>query len=153
MTVIAFDGRYMAADSRRIASYLEDTAQKLCIIDNPSEPVRVLMGYGDESALMAVFEWYGGDLDRPTIGEESVGGFVWEETGDFYSFDDYLIQIPVSPPCAGGSGAGFAMGALHHGANSMEAIEIAIRCDPASGGPILYVDTDLATLSIEIWDG
>jgi len=58
------------------------------------------------------------------------GGVLYECGGDG------SVLIPEDGRSAVGAGSSFALGAMAHGASTSEAVEIAIRLDPYSGGPV-----------------
>lgn len=151
MTTIAFDGRYMAADSRRTAQYYDDTAEKLIICpETPTSPLRIVSAAGSDSLVAQIFLWFQQGADPETAPKLDVitGGFIWEED-NFYYFDNNFYPTEDAIPAANGSGSDFAMGAMLQGATAMEAISISIDLDPHTGPPILYVDTDLQLLEIK----
>jgi len=139
MTTVVFRDGVVATDSRiTLSDYVTPTEiQKL--FRHPYDGVIAICGY--PTAAMRLVEWLcEGGIDaghQPDIGETSrVIHFhqncrritVYEEKGS------YVVDTPTF--MAWGSGMSVALGALHAGADAQEAVVIASRVDPHTGGKI-----------------
>lgn len=81
------------------------------------------------------------ELNWDTELDESFEALVIDlNTGKCYMYENRLYPYEVHPPFAIGSGFKYAMGALLAGATATQAVEIAIRLDKNSGGPIQTID-------------
>jgi 20S proteasome alpha/beta subunit len=58
-----------------------------------------------------------------------------------YQCSSTPVEI-IDPFAAAGSGASAALGAMHFGATPQEAVEIAIKVDPFTAGPVLVMDLE-----------
>jgi ATP-dependent protease HslVU (ClpYQ) peptidase subunit len=160
MTTIAFDGRYIAADS--LVSYggkRSTTQWQKLIIEE-----RVIFGFaglaqnfereliggylngfaGYKRVRNAVGHWClrsqkEGDL--PDLLGDGESTLIVFERGRLSSFDGCAHGHSKAAPDAFGSGSPFALGAMATGASAMEAVDAASRWDLLSGGDILFVDT------------
>lgn len=56
--------------------------------------------------------------------------------GKLFYVNESLEPVEVGAPCAVGSGMDFAIGAMEHGATPEEAVGIASKRDPGTGGTI-----------------
>lgn len=145
MTTIAFDGKCLAADSRGGGGFIEPVEYQK-IFDCGEF---VVAGSGNWAAVQRWVDWFQAGADKadyPDWGDRLSGVFVVSrKTG--------LMQVwgPGDPhpsvdwhsgPNALGSGEEFAMGAMLAGATASEAVEIASRLDPHTGGPIRVVWTE-----------
>lgn len=64
---------------------------------------------------------------------------VYFANGVVHVYDGQAVPIPLKDEFFGvGTGATYAIGALHHGATLKEAVAIACLCDPYSGFGIQY---------------
>lgn len=118
-------------------------ADTICHIDKIFAIRGSLIGFaGDYAQALKFLEWfkntrakkrvdYPNDLDDFEAIEISKEGlFLWGENGISYQ--------PNEPFWAIGSGRGYALGALAAGSSVKEAMEIAVRYDPYTGGPFDY---------------
>lgn len=148
MTTFAYDGKTFAGESQDTTS---DTKRicgnKIVILED-----WIVGGTGEWGRCDNIERWleagakyedrekYLSDYDE----ELSSGALVVSrEDGSLYMINDYdLIFIPLESPNAIGSGEQAALGALFAGATAKEAVEIAKRIDPNSGGKVHTVDVD-----------
>lgn len=134
MTTIATDGKTMAADTRLSGSYIEQfEAVKLFRIGG------VVYGVAGEdwSHCMAYVDWVKGGRSedcKPTNASEFNALFV--ENGKVYLEGASLRPIENGSLNAIGSGKSFAMGAMLAGATPAQAVKIAMKLDPITGGKI-----------------
>lgn len=140
MTTIAYRNGLMAADSRayggdrcpvgfkRKIRRLDDGTLIGCSSNTPGQPE-------------AVLDWYekGADIESaPKFPENKFRLLVVKPHGAAYLGEDsFFLAGPLHGDFfAVGSGQEFAIGAMEAGADARRAVEIAIKCDPWSGGEI-----------------
>ena len=146
MTVIAWDGKTLAAD--RLATsggYIKGGATKIFRLDRGS-----LVGLsGGYDCCMALFDWLCGPrnpADWPAAAQSSVEWArameIWPGTGSvlFHERHPHALIIKMSY-YAIGAGAECAVGAMAMGASAKQAVEIAIQFINCCGG-----DVDTLTL-------
>jgi ATP-dependent protease HslVU (ClpYQ) peptidase subunit len=143
MTTVAWDGKSLAAD-RRMAGWMD--AGKIFKLKDG----RVLAGAGWLDEIIEVAAWLdnGGDeRDKPTVDAEDD-----ESATDYLLIDGdkcYWLTAPYLRPvevldgmAAVGSGAKFALGAMEAGKTAAEAVVIASKFDPHTGGGVdVYPET------------
>ena len=143
MTIIAWDGRSVAADT-------------LCTFGGYRGPMRAqkiirrgkfvygLTGYS--GWFDAWIKWHEDGADPAAVPPSGVAS---DESGNLLVFEGdkgficsakmpYLQEIGA--PDAWGSAADFAIGAMHAGADAKQAVEIAIACCPSVAGPVDVVE-------------
>lgn len=148
MTTIAYRDGIIAADSR--VTYGEDsgsarvhTCKKLFrkMITEGKKKFDVIIATAGESSPGLVFvDWYGSGKPVPDIFLHMGGDFlclVLTPQG-LFEYDVYCRGEEVSDGFyAIGSGAKAALGAMHCGKSAVEAVRIAARIDPFTGGRIM----------------
>lgn len=147
MTTIAYRDGILAADSR--VTHGEDgsarihTCKKLFRkkITQGKKSFDVIIATAGESAPGMLFvDWYGTGKPIPDTFLHLGGDFlclVLTPSG-LFEFDVYCRGEEVSDDFyAIGSGAKAALGALHCGKSAVEAVRIAARIDPYTGGRIM----------------
>jgi hypothetical protein len=141
MTVIATDGRTMAADGRFVSNALivETRAVKL------HRRQGRIFGFGGNQAQAEIFlEWLDGGAPadkRPSLSEQfgaieinENGVWIWEST---------CIRLRHSSPYATlGTGSEIALAALYLGKTPREAVELACTLDVWCGGEITEMSLD-----------
>lgn len=144
MTTIAWNGRYVAADTK------QGTLQQNCAV--PFEKIRVC---GDVvyafSGYMAWFdawiEWHkaGADPSNTPVCKypSSESTLIVFKDGKCFSYS-YEMPYPEEnhAPDAWGSGAQYALGAMAADVAIRRAVDIATKLDPGSGGPVQVIDLD-----------
>jgi hypothetical protein len=93
-------------------------------------------------------DWYlGGCLEanRPKVVGKEYSGGMWvfdppNPPKEYYNIHTCPYPEPLFFPNALGSGAPYALGALHAGVDVVKAVEIAAQLDVFSGGEIKAVD-------------
>lgn len=147
MSTIAYRDGVMAADSRAYAGgnvplgrktkihYFDHTLVGIsCLIPGVAETLCTLFSKGFRFTHRTL-EFLGspptGDLGKFTV-------LIIDPRGRGYLMEDSLhVSGPIiAPYFAIGSGAAFALGALHSGASATGAIQVAIECDVWSDAPI-----------------
>lgn len=133
MTTIATDGRTMAADSRGCANELirNDAEKKLHRLKDG----RVVGASGTITAARAYIRWLEEGGERPKI-EGAFSAIVLNPNGSaqIHYNDDEPDDLAF--PAAIGSGTALALGAMLAGASPAEAVAIAAKRDPFTGGTI-----------------
>lgn len=140
MTVIAWDGKTLAADKMANFSGLKGTVTKIRAARDA-----LLFVSGDFDAATNLYAWYeaGAILEAwPKFQEDKDAwmplhavkrdGSIWRYERRPYPF---LIE---EKKFAVGSGRDFALAAMHMGADAVEAVKVACQFDPGCG---LGIDT------------
>lgn len=97
---------------------------------------------GESSPGMVFVDWYGSGKPIPHTplvdGDADFTCLVWSSDG-LYEFDKYCRGVKVAHPdfYAVGSGSMAAMAAMYAGASARRAVEIACKCNPESGPPVV----------------
>lgn len=130
MTTIAWDGRTLASDSQVTGDYLENTFVKIRRFRN------VLCGAcGAMEQAELFFRWVKDGMPdkRPELTEIDA---LLVRGKTCYWYGEKLIGIRAAKLSAIGSGARFAIAAMHCGKTSKEAIALARKLDAGTGGRI-----------------
>jgi hypothetical protein len=136
LTTVAWDGKTLAAD-RRMAGWM-DACKVFHLKDG-----RVLSGAGYMDELAEVAAWLdagGDDRDKPVVSDDD------DTCTDYLLIDGdtcYWLTTPFLRPievrdgmAAVGSGSRYALGAMAAGKTAAEAVAIAARFDPNTGGGV-----------------
>lgn len=137
MTVIAWDGKTLAADRRVSYGDLVATRTKIRRLESGA----VIACSGDTDKVLALEKWYeaGANPDEWPQAQRSDNWarlVVQDVDGKVYEYN----QEPYAIRCedeyfAWGSGASFALGAMAMGADAVEAVTAAIKhCSSCGGG-------------------
>lgn len=148
MSVVAFDGKTLAADRQATNSGLIFTASKVFRLDDGT-----LLGItGNIGSATAMIEWY-------KSGAQPADFPKWQENKDKWSrlivvtpdgrcfwYEEFPYPSPlIEPPMAWGAGQDFAMGAMMAGADARRAVEITNEaCDSCSRGVEAFDVTPLS---------
>ena len=128
MTTIAWDGKTLASDSQMTSGFIEQFSYK---------KIRTVKGrhYGVCGRAGDADNFFKGveipDDNTEILEITSSGKCVFIGKGN--------SRIKMNGKTAIGSGCEFAMGAMLHGATAIEAVKIAIKLDPNSGGRVQSV--------------
>lgn len=154
MTVIAADGKHIAADGRMTFGHSEiarDDCQKIIVRQGA---IYALAGV---PALMeALIAWHlaGADpKEMPALRDQSAWNFlVIDAIGPrlYSSTSPYPTELKY--PCTFGCGCDYAMGALLAGASAFQAVQITCQKDSLCGGNIQVVDIDSALAGEQIME-
>lgn len=143
MTIIAWDGTTLAADTQVItASGFKSKTNKIYEIKKD-----VICGWaGAQPTAIHLLNWYTNvsndmECDFPFIESEDYGAelMIIDKSGIISIYNSGCGSIPFYPETtyfAIGSGAKFAMATMHLGYDSMKAIEVANNFDPFCGSEI-----------------
>jgi hypothetical protein len=133
LTVIAFDGKTLAADKACATSGYISTVTKLFRINGL--PVALS---GDETAAMAFLAWFGGARDPaayPKLMEtEETNAYVLEKDGFLrrYGKGPHPARIEDTH-FAAGCGRDYALAAMYLGKDAVEAVKVACALDTHCG--------------------
>lgn len=136
MTTIAYDGKTMCADTLMTCN-----GTRIGYVSKMERVPDGVVGYaGTVSDCQLVIEWMRGGMkkkDRPELSSTADVGIIYvKNTGEVFLVDEGLMPYPTCVPCAEGSGADFALAAMHLGKTSKQAVKLAIKLDCYSGGAI-----------------
>lgn len=128
MTVIAWDGKTLAADKQGTSCGLKITLTKIKKLENGA----VVAWTGKNEHGIELSRWYldGADPEKwPAYqGTEDWTRLIVADKGKVFSFEQRPVPQPVEDPIqAWGCGRDFALGAMALGANAVGAVEIASR--------------------------
>lgn len=145
MTTLAWDGTTFAADRQLTLSYMRHGGTKLFTVDGGIAAIS-----GRYEVGLKIIAWLQSERDPdkyPKMNtdrdDESAAVYWVMNTGRAFRFFDYPLPMPLAESFfAAGSGRDYALGALAHGADAIEAVQIACRFDTLSG-----VGVDAWTLS------
>lgn len=135
MSVIAWDGKSIAADKQATSSGLREKTTKLRRI----ETGEVLAVVGEQDCGRALIAWYekGAELGSwPAFqaDEKLWTRLIVADSSGARVYERQPYAVPVEDPfMAWGSGRDYAMGAMARGATAREAVEIAMRFDNGCG--------------------
>ena len=137
MTIIAWDGRTLAADKRITNSGLARTVTKIFRLNDS------LVGmWGEMSLCLEVVEWLRAGADPAKMPTAQRNADDWSVVA---VFDRAGVRVYERSPCpityeddiwASGSGRDYAIAAMHLGKSAREAVEIACLFDVNCGNGI-----------------
>lgn len=135
MTTIAFDGVSVCADTRIVAgSAIAGYHRKVFRLDSG-----IVALCGDYTAGHILLDWVRDGAKprkKPTMLTEASFELLWVRPDGAFTLDEELHPVPALIPYAAGTGADFAMAALHLGYSARQAVELACKLDTNSGGEI-----------------
>lgn len=145
MTVIAWDGRSVAADRLGVVSGGGRSFHSHSKLEKRDDKVYATTGM---MAPMrdAWIAWHESGCDPASV---PPCGALAEDLGNFIVFHEgkcFIFSAMVPYPCeeaapfAWGSGGDYALGAMLAGADAKVAAEIAIACDTRCGGPVDVIE-------------
>lgn len=144
MTTIAYRAGVLAADSR-VSITTEGGGDRF--FDRSKKLIRkgnaIIALAGESSPGMVFAAWYGSGKKPPSRlidGGADFTALVLTPKG-LFEYDAYCEPERVDEEFyAIGSGAKAALGAMHMGASAIQAIEIAMKIDPSTGGRVMSMD-------------
>lgn len=136
MTTIATDGKSMAGDGM-LCDHCETIVnlggRKVHRLDDG----RIIGASGNSFDIIAWRDWLkSGREGACPIESDQFAGLVLHPNGVVHWVDHKGREIVTPAPCAIGSGQDYAIGAMEAGASAEQAVTIACRRDPHSGGDI-----------------
>jgi len=137
MTVIAWDGKTLAADRRATSQDMHWSVTKIQKHDG-----KLLFAGGDFDSIIAMYEWFIAGAKPETYPPCQKDNDAWaavhviDQNGLWrYERTPYPFKVEV-PFFATGSGRAYAMAAMYCGKTAREAVEIACVFDPGCGNGI-----------------
>lgn len=154
MTTIAFDGRYLAADTmgERGGNRSEHVGCKIHMRDGY---VFAFGGYWGHWKT-ALIDWFlAGERDGKSPTRDVSGAMLVINAVRELSVFTHEAPFPDPEvfPFAIGTGGDLAMGAMGVGANAMEAVKVAMRWDIRTGGMVDFIDLEWLDKGVQRWDG
>jgi len=137
LTVLAWDGRYLAADKQATFGGTPVPATKIFRHND------VLIGCaGEIQECLAFLEWYKSEgLPKPTL-KEGFSAYVVSDK-KLYKYESMLYPYLMDMPFwAAGCGADYAIGAMAAGKSAKEAVEIACKFDNQCGLGVDVLDSE-----------
>ena len=147
MTTIAWDGHTIAADGMGVWGGTSYNTHKLRLVQRTLRDLWVFGLAGDAPHCQALFEyWEGLRLEAPIPTADTGLNALCVElmTGNcWFATDARLVWTPVRGNFAIGSGAEYALGAMHAGASALLAVKIAGQLDVNTGTWGQYVSVHM----------
>lgn len=153
MSVIAWDGKIVAADKRGVCGDYHSINTKLFSFDDimpVNSPLAGTIGYlgfvGNASHGMALISWFMNDNADPSKYPEFQKGDEWtrlihidvvkdKAIAWVYEATPYPVRVEDTF-AAWGSGRDYALAAMYLGRTAIEAVELASRFDPNCGNGV-----------------
>lgn len=142
MTVIAWDGKILAADKQGTWSNLIRSCTKIFKLDDG----RIAAFCGSVGACHELLEWvkkgcHKKDYPQDLQDSEQWANIIIVENGQIKFSDRRPYFIPIEDSIAAwGVGADFAIGAMEAGANAIRAIKIASKWSEGCGNGIDFFE-------------
>lgn len=137
MTTIAVSRTEIACDQQATHSsgYKLKVQTKVHWFHNPQiYPKPFFLGFaGSLEDAHSIIEWFANPIGKPpkTRYNEYI---ILTEDKKIFTFANPLSWVEIVEPFYSiGTGAAYALGALHAGKTPKEAVNIAIKCDPSTG--------------------
>jgi ATP-dependent protease HslVU (ClpYQ) peptidase subunit len=122
---MAYGGKYCASPGLKWKIGRLENGDRLGVSSN-------VVGAGE-----AMRDWLNGRLERTLVPPDVRAILVNADGQVFIANDGVLFSGPIDTEfCAIGSGADFALGAMQHGADAVEAVRCAIAHDQHTGGEV-----------------
>jgi len=136
MTVIAWDGKSIAADRLAVMEGLRRTTSKLHRFNG-----RVLTFAGEQATGLALVRWYKDGADPAKYPERQKTDdwtrLIVASAGGVEHFERQPFPIRVEDPfSAWGSGRDFALASMYLGRSAEEAVRVACEFDTGCGGGV-----------------
>jgi len=134
MTTVVTDGVRMACDSLITDEGYPFSSNQTKIFTVGKTLVGIC---GELQSGLAYIRWLSSNFKttKPNVSEDNFSALLLND-GGVWVVDSMLERMTPDVPYGIGTGAPYAIGALHAGADLYEAMEIAIKCDTNSGGRI-----------------
>ncbi len=143
MSIVAWDGQFLAADRLAVSRGCARRVPKICTSVDMSTGKQVVAAYcGTQSRGLVLRQWFEMGAERkewpPLLDQEDWTSLIVifpEHT--CYVFEESPTKLLIAEPFwAWGSGRDYALGAMARGANAIEAVRIASRFDVYCGGGV-----------------
>ena len=147
VTTIAYKNGVMATDSRAYAGENISLGEKAKItaIETPTGCAIIGLSTTLPGLTERLWAWFAdGEIeeDMPELKGAQFTALVVRTSGVFFYNSNPYPSGPIEAPCyAVGSGAAYALGAMHMGATAVQAIQIAKELDVWSGGKTRMIET------------
>ena len=129
MTTVAYDGKTLAADTQRNGSFTLKAHKLYRLADGA-----LFAAAGSVQEILAVLGWLNGG-EKPADLQDFEGLIITKHGAEIIG--DRLMRTPsLEPFYAIGTGSHFALAAMACGKSAVEAVRIAMRFDPFSGGRV-----------------
>lgn len=142
MTTIAYDGHTLASDSQ----VGDDVTKDPYGVKKIWKVGEFIIGcYGRYTSAIRFVDWVKSGMpdDARPSGLGDFGAIVIKSGKRPVFYEDGVTPISLRGPLAtGGSGGHYAMAAMLAGATAPEAVKIACRLDPSSGGAVQKLSFD-----------
>lgn len=141
MTVVAWDGTTIAADSQSSYGDIRWLKPSIKIFDLGNG--KYAASSGSAAAKAKFVEWCEQGRSPkhfPTLADD--GCYIYIENKIATVYDQNGLAIETEPPIAMGIGKEFALGAMEAGANAAKAVAIAIKYSVWCGPPVLSFSTE-----------
>lgn len=156
MTTIAFDGRYLAADTLGVRGG-NRVEQSLCKIQVSGGRAFATGGHW-WAIRQYLIDWHAAGhpiADYPN--PRGLDGCLVVVEGDTRQCKVFTHEAPYpdleAAPVAFGTGGDIALGAMGAGLTAMEAVKLAMRWDLKTGGPIDFIDLEWIDKGVQRWNG
>ena len=132
----------MASDSQIMGEFIEQLSfDKILVIDSYIVGCAGLVR--DIKQFIAYINNGWREIDIPLEKPDSLESLIYDSnTKEIMYYDGSYLGIKTGNTTAIGSGQSFAMGAMLNGASALEAISIAARLDPYTGGDVKFCEVD-----------
>jgi hypothetical protein len=137
VTVIAWDGRTLAADKRGTVAGMAYSVTK---VHRVRDGLVAFSGGGAHAAEL--LNWFNGDRDPATYprrGDDDGAGTIYIDTSGrilMYAAANPFPELIEAPFFARGCGRDYAMAAMHLGCDARRAVEVACAFDVGCGNGI-----------------
>ena len=142
MSVVAWDGKTIAADRRAVCAGAHFTTTKIRRIHRPDRIPEVLAWTGDQDSGEMMAQWYESGANPAAFPECQKDKDAWarlivaDANGcKFYERQPVAVRVE-DKFCAWGSGRDFALAALHLGFGAVTAVQVAIEISTDCGNGV-----------------
>lgn len=144
MTVLAWDGRYVAADSLECYGSCR-SAKPIQKLRQRGSTIFACTGTG--ALFEPMIEWYLGgrkldELPKADDRDKDTKLLVFENGKAWVYSPSLPYPAELHAPDAWGVGADMAIGAMEAGASAEKAVEVVIKREVYCGGPIQVIDLE-----------
>jgi hypothetical protein len=140
MTTIAFDGRFLAADTQTCQGDARRKGRKIYLIEDQY----AIATCGETQKSLLFVEWAKRgfkDEERPSIKEPFAAIVVNLLTGKVAEYEDLCVAEPFTEKyCANGSGKDIAIAAMELGHDAIAGVKLACKINLYTGLPVEYID-------------
>jgi ATP-dependent protease HslVU (ClpYQ) peptidase subunit len=141
MTTIACDGKSMAGDGQAETCHTIITTEAIKV--RRLNDGRIIGSCGEVAYAKQVIAWLNGEGDKPDKSEDDFAALILNVDGSIEHIGGHCVPTLAQSPFAIGSGMDFAIGAMECGKTPFEAVQIAARRDPGTGGKITVLERPL----------